>query len=48
MVQLAPLRQAKIHLFTTLACLVLCPLLGGCVDYDLGIQFDRQTRRSLS
>ncbi len=49
MVQLTPpVRAVRRRWLTLLACLLLCPLLGGCVDYDLGIRFDSQTQGSLS
>ena len=41
-------RQIKRLCLTVLACLLLCPLLGGCVDSDLGIRFDSQTHGSLT
>lgn len=33
---------------TLCVSLLLCPLLGGCVDYDLGIRFDSQTQGYLT
>lgn len=49
MVQLTPLlRKVRRLWLTLLAYLLLCLLLGGCVDYDLGIRFDSQTHGSLS
>ncbi|MEL6456043.1 MAG: DUF3153 domain-containing protein [Cyanobacteria bacterium J06623_5] len=48
MVQLAPAEWLSVR-FTRplrrvlLLCLLLCPLLTSCVDYDLGIRFDSQT-----
>ncbi|MEL6601985.1 MAG: DUF3153 domain-containing protein [Cyanobacteria bacterium J06614_10] len=48
MVQLAPANGVSARFSRSirrvlLFCLLLCPLLTGCVDYDLGIQFDSQT-----
>ncbi|MGB3291985.1 MAG: DUF3153 domain-containing protein [Phormidesmis sp.] len=49
MVQLVPLLSKVQHLWLTLlVCLLLSPLLGGCVDYDLSVRFDSQTHGSLT
>lgn len=48
MVQLVPLPKVRRFWLTLLTCLLLSPLLGGCVDYDLGIRFDSQTHGSLT
>lgn len=43
MVQLKSVRR-----YLTVLCLLLCSLLSGCVDYDLGIRFDSQTHGTLT
>ena len=43
MVQLTSVRRS-----ITVICLLLCTLLSGCVDYDLGIRFDSQTHGTLT
>ncbi len=43
MVQLTSVRRSA-----TVICLLLCTLLSGCVDYDLGIRFDSQTHGTLT
>ncbi len=43
MVQLKSVRR-----YLTVLCLLLCTLLSGCVDYDLGIRFDSQTHGTLT
>lgn len=43
MVQLTSVRRS-----VTVICLLLCTLLSGCVDYDLGIRFDSQTHGTLT
>ncbi|MEL6469555.1 MAG: DUF3153 domain-containing protein [Cyanobacteria bacterium J06623_4] len=53
MVQLAPAKGLSARFSRSirrvlLFCLLLCPLLTGCVDYDLGIQFDSQTKGAIT